>query len=89
VQEPFNVNLAALAVAADDWLVRRGTEFGLSGHLLITTGEQELMAAVRSRLAAVVAGWPGRRLSPFCSAPERIRTSDLRFRSSAFAGILS
>ena len=37
------------------FLVRRGSEFGLEGHLRITVGPEKLMTAVASAIAAVAA----------------------------------
>lgn len=42
-------------LAADGLLVRPGTEFGLPGHVRVTTGDEDLMDTVGARLAAAVA----------------------------------
>lgn len=63
---PSDANFVLLELGADDLavsealarggvLIRAGTEFGLPGWARVTTGEEELMAGVGARLAAVVA----------------------------------
>ncbi len=49
-----DVRVADRLAADDGILVRAGTEFGLPGYARVTTGEEELMGMVGSRIAAAV-----------------------------------
>jgi histidinol-phosphate aminotransferase len=42
------------ALARDGVLVRAGSEFGLPGHVRVTTGEDELMVSVGTQIASIV-----------------------------------
>jgi histidinol-phosphate aminotransferase len=49
-----DVRVADRLAAGDGILVRAGTEFGLPGYVRVTTGEEQLMEMVGSRIAAAV-----------------------------------
>jgi histidinol-phosphate aminotransferase len=51
-----DIRVAEILAERDGVLVRPGSEFGLPGHIRVTTGEEELMEAVGARIAVAVGG---------------------------------